>query len=108
MENEKVTIATELNEASNQIDPYCCAILIKSGESVVTVGHISRKISWHCYFFLREEGGEINGNVFCTTYQPSSIRSGGLGIPLVLKFQGPKDPKHCILKNVSQTLCSYR
>ena len=81
MENEKVTIATELNEASNQIDPYCCAILIKSGESVVTVGHISRKISWHCYFFLREEGGEINGNVFCTTYQPSSIRSGGLGIP---------------------------
>ena len=95
MENEKVTVATELNEASNQIDPYCCAILIKSGESVVTAGHIFRKISWHCYFFLRDEGREISGNVFCTTYQPSPIPSGGLGIPLVLKFQSPKNPKHC-------------
>ena len=43
MENEKVTVAIELNEASNQIDPYCCAILIKSGESVVTAGQYPEK-----------------------------------------------------------------
>ena len=56
MENEKVTVAIESNEASKQIDPHCCAIQIKSGESVVTVGHIPREISRHCYFFLKEDG----------------------------------------------------
>ena len=81
---ENVTIAIESNEASKQIDLYCCPIQIKSGESVVTVGHIPREISRHCYFFLKEEGGEINANVFSTTYQPTPILSGGLGIPLVL------------------------
>ena len=64
MENEKVTVAIESNETSKQADPYCCAINIKSGESVVTVGHRPREIYGHCYFFLKEEGGEINGNVF--------------------------------------------
>ena len=65
-ENEKVTVAVELNEASKQIIPYCCAIQIKSSGSVKTLGHIPREISWHCSFFLKE-GREINS----TTYQPS-------------------------------------
>ena len=37
--------------------PIFCAIQIKSGESVVTVGHMPGEIPWHCYFFLEEEGG---------------------------------------------------
>ena len=86
MENEKVTVAIESNEASRQIDPYCCAILIKSGESVVTVGQITREISRHYNFFLKEKGGEINGNVFSATYRPLLIPSDGLEIPLVLRF----------------------
>ena len=59
MENEKVTVAIESNEASKNFDPYCCAIQIKAGGSV---GHIPREISQNCYFFMKEEGGEINGN----------------------------------------------
>ena len=55
MENEKVTLAIESNKASEQINPYCCAIQTKSGESIETVDHISRKVSRHCYFFLQEE-----------------------------------------------------
>ena len=43
IENEKVTVSIEQNEASKQIDSYCCAILIKSGESVVTAGHTPRE-----------------------------------------------------------------
>ena len=39
---KKVTVAIESNEASKQIDPHCCAAQIKSGASVVTVGHIFR------------------------------------------------------------------
>ena len=86
MGNEKVTAEIESNEASMQIDTYCCAIQIKSGESIVTAGHIPREISRHCYFLLKEEGREINGNLLSTTYQPSPILSDGLEIPLVLQF----------------------
>ena len=46
MENEKVTVAIESNEASKQLHPYCGAIQIKSGESDGTVGHIPREISF--------------------------------------------------------------
>ena len=67
MENEKVIVAIHSNEASKQINPYCCAIWVKSGESVVTVDYLPREISRHCYFFLKE-GEEINGNVFSITY----------------------------------------
>ena len=81
--NEEVTVTIESNETSKQVNPCCCAIQIKSGENVLTVGHITREISQHCYFFLKEEVGEINGNVFSTTYRPSPIPSGSLEIPLV-------------------------
>ena len=43
IENEKVTVSIEQNEALKQIDPYCCAIQIKSGENVVAAGHIPRE-----------------------------------------------------------------
>ena len=42
METEKVIIAIESNEGSKQTDPYSCAIQIKFGESIVTVGHKTR------------------------------------------------------------------
>ena len=50
---KKVTIAIESNEASKQIDPHCYATQIKSGASVVTVGHIFRYISRPCCFFFQ-------------------------------------------------------
>ena len=65
LENEKVTIAIESNEASKQIDPHCCAMQIKSGESVVTVNHIPREISRHCYFVLKEEREEGGLMIMC-------------------------------------------
>ena len=99
-ENEKVTVAIESNEASKQIDSYCCAIQIKSGESVVTVGHITREISRNFYLFLKEKGGEINGNVF----RPLPIPSGGLKIPLVLRFQSQNYVMSCKMKQFLQTL----
>ena len=86
-EKWKSHVAIESTEALNQIDPYRCTIQTKSGESVVTVGHIPREISRHCYFFLKEEGGEINVNVFSTTYRPSPISLCGLEIPLVCNFK---------------------
>ena len=104
MKNEKVTVTIESNEVSKQIDPNCCAIQIKSDESVVTVGHIPREISRYCCFFLKEEGGEINGNVFSKTYRSSPIPSGGFGIPLVLRFQNPKYVTQCKKEKFVQSL----
>ena len=74
----------------------------------MTVGHIPREISWHCYFFLKEERGEINGNAFSTIYRPLSIPSGGLEIPLVLRFQTSKYVTHCKMEKFVQTLYDYR
>ena len=81
---------------------------VKSGQSVVTVSHISREISRHCYFFLEEEGGGNNGNLFSATYRTSPVPSGGLEIPLVLWFQSPKYVTYCKMKRVVQTLYDYR
>ena len=72
------------------------------------VGHIPRESSRHCYFFLKEEGGEINGNVFRTTYRPLPIPSGGLEIPLVLGFQSTKYVTQFKNKKFVQTLYDYR
>ena len=38
-------------------------------------------------FYLKEEGGEINGNVLSTTYRTLSIPSGGLEISLFCDFK---------------------
>ena len=82
----------QLNRMKLQNKLTHIVVLFRSNlvRSIVTVGHILREISRHCYFFLKEEGGEINGNVFSTTHQPSPIPYGGLEIPLVLRFQSPK------------------
>ena len=82
----------QLNRMKLQNKLTHIVVLFRSNlvRSIVTVGHILREISRLCYFFLKEEGGEINGNVFSTTHQPSPIPYGGLEIPLVLRFQSPK------------------
>ena len=51
-----------------------------------TVGHIPREIFRHVYHFIKTEGGSVTGTVISTKYRPSPIPSGGLEIPLLLKF----------------------
>ena len=89
IENEKVTVAIESNEASKQVNSRCCPIHIKSGESIVK-GEISGRFQEDfsaLLFLLKEEGGEINGNMFCTTYRLSPIQSGGMEIHLICGFK---------------------
>jgi len=51
---QKVKVEKETNAKSKSIDPYACAIKIKNRffDNWITVGHIPREISRHCYFFL--------------------------------------------------------
>ena len=51
-----------------------------------TVGHIPREISRYVYFFIKK-GGVVTGKLNSLTYKPSPIPSGGLEVPLLLRFR---------------------
>ena len=73
-----------VNLTSKQIDPYCCAVKISAGGSLVTVGHVPREISRFVYFFIRDEGGNVEGTLCQQDIIP--IPAGGLEVPLKLNF----------------------
>ena len=56
----KLKVERDTNKSSKSIDPYASAIKIKHQffDTWLTVGHIPRELSRHCYFFM-EEGGNI-------------------------------------------------
>ena len=81
-EGDSVWVDLETNTLSKNVDPYACAICAKNQffNTRRTVGHIPIEIS-HVYYFIKTEGGFINGSVISTKYRPSSIPSGTLQIP---------------------------
>lgn len=79
--------------------------MVGSPDMLKTVGHIPREISRHTYFFLKEEGGTIDGIV---QYRPSPIPAGGLEIPLLLTFKSRRYITHTKMKEFVTTLYSYR
>ena len=54
------------------------------------MGHIPREVCRHVYYFIKTEGIFVNGSVISTKYRPSLIPSGGLEVPLLLKFSRPE------------------
>ena len=70
-------------------DPYSCAIKAKHEYFTgwKTVGHIPREISRYVYFFIKQKGGRVYGKLKSLKYKPSPIPSGGLEVPLLLKFE---------------------
>ena len=63
---DKVLVEIESDKKSKEIYPYCCSIRTSVNQQIKTVGHISREISRHVYFFLKDEHGDIDGNVKST------------------------------------------
>ena len=94
----------ETNKQSIQIDPYPCAIFVKNQfyDTSKTVGHIPREIPRHVHYFIKE-GGAVIGRVFSTKYRQPPIPSGGLEIPLMLKFSCSK----VLMKKFVQNLYDY-
>ena len=84
---QRILVSLETDVNSKMIDPYCCKIQTKNDEQRwVTVGHIPREISRFVFFFLRDEGGSVKGELLSTQYRPSPIPAGGLEVPLKLTF----------------------
>ena len=106
--NQRVKVEIETNKSSRSIDPYACAIKIKHQyfETWLTVGHIPREISRHCYFFLKEEGN-IEGHLISTDFKVSPIPAGGLEVPLLLKFSVKRERIFHLMKQFVSDLYDY-
>ena len=104
-----VTVEIETDRKSKKIDPYCCAIkpMADIPPRLKTAGHVPREISRYIFFFLREENGKVDGFVYSTQYQPSSVPAGGLEIPLKLTFKSPNFITHQKMKDFMTNLSSY-
>ena len=74
---QEISVQLETNAGSTKIDPYCCAIkpwsLENWRQSVIYQGRFQG-----IYFYIKEEGGRIDGSVLSTRYRPSPIHIGGL------------------------------
>ena len=77
---DKVTVGLETAASSLETDPYACAIRIKHKyfSNLITAGYIPLKISQHIHFFIKTEGGKVNGHVKFLTYRLSPLSPGGL------------------------------
>ena len=71
------------------------------------VGLIPREVSRHTYFYIKEEGGRIDGSVLSTCYRPSPIPSGGLEISLMMTFKSPRYITHQKMKDFMTKLYCY-
>ena len=109
-ERDSVRVHLETNKISKKVDhPSECAILAKNQyfNSWKMMGHIPRKISHHVYYFIKTEGGFVNGSVISTKYRPLPIPLGGLEIPLLLKFLCPEQKTFEKMKKFVDSLYDY-
>jgi len=108
-ESKSRKVEKETSATSKSIDTYACAIKIKNRyfENWITVGHIPREISRHCYFFIKE-GGQISGHLVSTNYKPSPIPAGGLEVPLLLTFSVNNENIFNQMKEFASTLYSMQ
>ena len=74
---QETSVQLETNEHSKKIDSYCCALKTMASRKLETVGHISKDVSRHTYFYIKEERGCIDGSVLSTRNHPSPIPSSG-------------------------------
>ena len=84
--NGKIKIET--SQSLIAIDPYASAVKAKHKcfDGWKFVGHVPREISPHICFFIKREGGRINGNVKSLNYKPLAFLSAGPELPLLLTF----------------------
>ena len=105
---QKVKVQVETNKFSKESDPYACAIKVKNNffDNWMTVGHIPREISHHCFYFI-QEGGSISGQLLSTNYKVSRITAGGLEVPLLITFSVIEDRIFSLMKDFVKSLYDY-
>ena len=71
------------------------------------VGKIPRQISRNVYYYIKKEGGFVNGAMISTKFYPLLIPAGGLEISLLTKFLWYKQATFEKMKMLVQTLYNY-
>ena len=104
---QEISVQLETDEDSKKIDSYCCALKTMVSRKLKTVGHISKDVSRHTYFYIKEEGGRIDGPVLSTRYHPSPIPSSGLEIPLLMTFRSTRYTTHQKMKGFMTKIYCY-
>ena len=66
-----------------------------------------REVSRHTYFYIKVEGGRIDGSVLSTRYSPLSIPRGELETPLMMTFRNPRYITHQKMKDFMTKLYCY-
>ena len=95
----KLKVEREMNKSSKSVDLCACAIKIKHQffDTWLTVGHILREISRHCYFCM-EEGDNITGHLISTTCKVSGIPADSLQVTLLLTFSVKSEIRPKLMK----------
>ena len=106
---DRIDVQIEDDPNSKLADPYACAVKSRHPffNMLVTVGHIPREISRHVYYFIKEEGGHVDGTVLSLQYRPSPIPTGGLEIPLMLQFSCSRLSTLYKMRTFVRTLYKY-
>ena len=104
---QEISVQLETNVGSKKIDPYCCAIKTMVSGKLETVGHIPREVSRHTYFYIKGEGGHIDGSILSTRYCTSPIPSGGLEISLMMTFRSSRYITHQKMNDFLTKLYCY-
>ena len=104
---QEISVQLETNEDSKKVDPYCCTIKTMASGKLETVDHIPREVSGHTYFYIKEEGGRIDGSVLSRRYRSSSFLSGELEIPLMMTFRSPRYITHQKMRDFMAKLYCY-
>ena len=86
---DEVKVEVESKFKSIVHDSYSCMIKAKRKylTRCKTVGHIPCEISRYVYYFIKQDGGKVYGKLKLLECKPSPIPSGGLEVPLLLKFE---------------------
>ena len=105
---QKLKVQVETNKSSKESDPYACAIKVKNNfsDNWMTVVHILREISSHCFYFI-QEGASISGQLLSTNYKVPPIPAGGLEVPLLLTFSVIEDRNFSLMKDFVKNLYDY-
>lgn len=83
---EKVTTDVESNKGSILLNLLCGK---SYGRKSYQIGHCQSYSQGNlkaCLFFLKEEGGKVEGFVFSTKHRPLLIPAEGLKITLMMSF----------------------
>ena len=105
---DKVTVMTNTDQSSLDVDPYACVTTIKHRyfDAYMTVGHISREISLH-YFYCIKQSGVTTGHLVSAIYKTSPVPVGALEIPLLQTVLLEQKRIHEMVKDFVGILYDY-